>query len=192
MACAVAVRLELDTSLVDALGCAALLHHARAQRDVRRRPFEIDHAVFPHPVSTILQTMDERWDGTGPRGLHARRIHVGARILAAVSSWMVWSSADDGDPNPREVIGVICDCGFIWRVAETFQSQIDAIPTSIRFTEKSVTSLFELDDAAFAKSDRRNWRGSNVLPIYPNGYANHVHSNDYLEFARFKVRRFLR
>jgi putative nucleotidyltransferase with HDIG domain len=45
----------------------------------------LEHARFPHAVSSIVRAHHEKWDGTGyPDGLQGEVIPIGARILAAV------------------------------------------------------------------------------------------------------------
>jgi diguanylate cyclase (GGDEF)-like protein/putative nucleotidyltransferase with HDIG domain len=45
----------------------------------------LERVAFPYPVSSIVRSHHERWDGTGyPDGLKGEQIPIGARVLAAV------------------------------------------------------------------------------------------------------------
>jgi len=99
----------LDESQLEALRAAALLHdigklavpeHIISKPGkLTREEFEkmkihpivgaeiLERVRFPHPVTPIVRSHHERWDGTGyPDGLRGESIPIGARILAAVDS----------------------------------------------------------------------------------------------------------
>ncbi len=47
----------------------------------------LERVRFPYPVTPIVRSHHEHWDGTGyPDGLHGEEIPIGARILAAVDA----------------------------------------------------------------------------------------------------------
>ncbi len=100
-------ELGLDESQLEALRAAALLHdigklavpeHIISKPGkLTREEFEkmkihpvvgaeiLERVRFPHPVTPIVRSHHERWDGTGyPDGLRGQSIPIGARILAAV------------------------------------------------------------------------------------------------------------
>jgi diguanylate cyclase (GGDEF)-like protein/putative nucleotidyltransferase with HDIG domain len=100
-------ELLLDESQLEALRAAALLHdigklavpeHIISKPGkLTREEFEkmkihpivgaeiLERVRFPHPVTPIVRSHHERWDGTGyPDGLRGQSIPIGARILAAV------------------------------------------------------------------------------------------------------------
>ena len=100
-------ELCLDESQLEALRAAALLHdigklavpeHIISKPGkLTREEFEkmkihpvvgaeiLERVRFPHPVTPIVRSHHERWDGTGyPDGLRGPSIPIGARILAAV------------------------------------------------------------------------------------------------------------
>jgi diguanylate cyclase (GGDEF)-like protein/putative nucleotidyltransferase with HDIG domain len=102
-------ELGLDESQLEALRAAAVLHdigilavpeHIISKPGkLTREEFEkmkihpvvgaeiLERVRFPHPVTPIVRSHHERWDGTGyPDGLRGRSIPIGARILAAVDS----------------------------------------------------------------------------------------------------------
>ncbi|MGA2877986.1 MAG: HD domain-containing phosphohydrolase [Bryobacteraceae bacterium] len=102
-------ELCLDESQLEALRAAALLHdigklavpeHIISKPGkLTREEFEkmkihpivgaeiLERVRFPHPVTPIVRSHHERWDGTGyPDGLRGQSIPIGARILAAVDS----------------------------------------------------------------------------------------------------------
>ena len=97
----------LDESQLEALRAAAMLHdigklavpeHIISKPGkLTREEFEkmkihpvvgaeiLERVRFPHPVTPIVRSHHERWDGTGyPDGLRGQSIPIGARILAAV------------------------------------------------------------------------------------------------------------
>ncbi len=99
--------LGLDDSQLEALRAAAVLHdigklavpeHIISKPGkLTREEFEkmkihpivgaeiLERVRFPVPVTPIVRSHHERWDGTGyPDGLRAESIPIGARILAAV------------------------------------------------------------------------------------------------------------
>ncbi len=100
-------ELGLDESQLEALRAAALLHdigklavpeHIISKPGkLTREEFEkmkihpvvgaeiLERVRFPYPVTPIVRSHHERWDGTGyPDGLKGDEIPIGARILAAV------------------------------------------------------------------------------------------------------------
>src|SRR5580698_7711838 len=100
-------ELCLDESQLEALRAAALLHdigklavpeHIISKPGkLTREEFEkmkihpivgaeiLERVRFPHPVTPIVRSHHERWDGTGyPDGLRSTSIPIGARVLAAV------------------------------------------------------------------------------------------------------------
>ncbi len=100
-------ELCLDESQLEALRAAAVLHdigklavpeHIISKPGkLTREEFEkmkihpvvgaeiLERVRFPHPVTPIVRSHHERWDGTGyPDGLRGQSIPIGARILAAV------------------------------------------------------------------------------------------------------------
>jgi diguanylate cyclase (GGDEF)-like protein/putative nucleotidyltransferase with HDIG domain len=100
-------ELGLNQSQLEALRAAALLHdigklavpeHIISKPGkLTREEFEkmkihpvvgaeiLERVRFPHPVTPIVRSHHERWDGTGyPDGLRGPSIPIGARILAAV------------------------------------------------------------------------------------------------------------
>ncbi|MGP0075547.1 MAG: diguanylate cyclase domain-containing protein [Bryobacteraceae bacterium] len=100
-------ELGLDESQLEALRAAAVLHdigklavpeHIISKPGkLTREEFEkmkihpvvgaeiLERVRFPHPVTPIVRSHHERWDGTGyPDGLRGPSIPMGARILAAV------------------------------------------------------------------------------------------------------------
>ncbi len=100
-------ELCLDEPQLEALRAAALLHdigklavpeHIISKPGkLTREEFEkmkihpvvgaeiLERVRFPHPVTPIVRSHHERWDGTGyPDGLRGPSIPIGARILAAV------------------------------------------------------------------------------------------------------------
>ena len=102
-------ELGLDESQLEALRAASVLHdigklavpdHIISKPGkLTREEFEkmkihpivgaeiLERVRFPHPVTPIVRSHHERWDGTGyPDGLRGQSIPIGARILAAVDS----------------------------------------------------------------------------------------------------------
>src|ERR1700677_781879 len=100
-------ELGLDESQLEALRAASVLHdigklavpdHIISKPGkLTREEFEkmkihpvvgaeiLERVRFPHPVTPIVRSHHERWDGTGyPDGLRGQSIPIGARILAAV------------------------------------------------------------------------------------------------------------
>src|SRR3984885_2436433 len=100
-------ELGLDESQLEALRAAAVLHdigklavpeHIISKPGkLTREEFEkmkihpvvgaeiLERVRFPHPVTPIVRSHHERWDGAGyPDGLRGQSIPIGARILAAV------------------------------------------------------------------------------------------------------------
>jgi diguanylate cyclase (GGDEF)-like protein/putative nucleotidyltransferase with HDIG domain len=100
-------ELCLDPSQLEALRAAAVLHdigklavpeHIISKPGkLTREEFEkmkihpvvgaeiLERVRFPYPVTPIVRSHHERWDGTGyPDGLRGEKIPMGARILAAV------------------------------------------------------------------------------------------------------------
>jgi diguanylate cyclase (GGDEF)-like protein/putative nucleotidyltransferase with HDIG domain len=100
-------ELGLDESQLEALRAASVLHdigklavpeHIISKPGkLTREEFEkmkihpvvgaeiLERVRFPHPVTPIVRSHHERWDGTGyPDGLQGQNIPIGARILAAV------------------------------------------------------------------------------------------------------------
>jgi diguanylate cyclase (GGDEF)-like protein/putative nucleotidyltransferase with HDIG domain len=100
-------ELGLDESQLEALRAASLLHdigklavpeHIISKPGkLTREEFEkmkihpivgseiLERVRFPYPVTPIVRSHHERWDGTGyPDGLRGQSIPIGARILAAV------------------------------------------------------------------------------------------------------------
>ncbi len=102
-------ELGLDESQLEALRAASVLHdigklavpdHIISKPGkLTREEFEkmkihpvvgaeiLERVRFPHPVTPIVRSHHERWDGTGyPDGLRGQSIPIGARILAAVDA----------------------------------------------------------------------------------------------------------
>jgi len=102
-------ELALDESQLEALRAASVLHdigklavpdHIISKPGkLTREEFEkmkihpvvgaeiLERVRFPHPVTPIVRSHHERWDGTGyPDGLRGQSIPIGARILAAVDA----------------------------------------------------------------------------------------------------------
>jgi diguanylate cyclase (GGDEF)-like protein len=53
----------------------------------------LESVHFPYPVTPIVQSHHERWDGTGyPQGIRGTKIPIGARILAAADALDALSS----------------------------------------------------------------------------------------------------
>ena len=103
----VARELKLSEDEIEALRAAALLHDIgklAVPEQIINKPgkltpeeFErmkvhplvgaeiLERVAFPYPVTPIVRSHHERWDGSGyPEGLAAEQIPIGARILAAV------------------------------------------------------------------------------------------------------------
>jgi diguanylate cyclase (GGDEF)-like protein/putative nucleotidyltransferase with HDIG domain len=103
----IAKEMGLSTGEIEALRAAALLHDIGklgVPEHIINKPgkltpeeFEkmkvhplvgaeiLDRVAFPYPVSPIVRSHHERWDGSGyPAGLVGEEIPIGARILAAV------------------------------------------------------------------------------------------------------------
>ncbi len=103
----IAKEIGLSSDEIEALRAAALLHDIgklAVPEHIINKPgkltpeeFEkmkvhplvgaeiLDRVAFPYPVSPIVRSHHERWDGTGyPAGLSGEEIPIGARILAVV------------------------------------------------------------------------------------------------------------
>src|ERR1700684_2050382 len=141
--------LGLDDSQLEALRAAAVLHdigilavpeHIISKPGkLTREEFEkmkihpvvgaeiLERVRFPHPVTPIVRSHHERWDGTGyPDGLRGRSIPIGARILAAVDSLDAMASHRPyrrGLPLEEAMNKVVSDAGkaFDPEVVEVLQ-----------------------------------------------------------------------
>jgi len=103
----IAKELHLDSSELDALRAAALLHDVGKlavpdhiiSKPGRLTPEEfekmkihpivgaeiLEKVAFPYPVAPIVRSHHEKWDGSGyPDGLKGEEIPIGARILGTV------------------------------------------------------------------------------------------------------------
>src|SRR5579863_416991 len=165
-AVAVAKELNLSEDQIEALRAAALLHDIgklAVPEQIINKPgrltpeeFEkmkvhpivgaeiLERVAFPYPVSPIVRSHHERWDGSGyPEGLSGLDIPMGARILAAVDCLDALASHRQYRPALplAEAMAKVKEKSGTWfdpRIVEILQERYIDLERMAQITEETV------------------------------------------------------
>jgi diguanylate cyclase (GGDEF)-like protein/putative nucleotidyltransferase with HDIG domain len=162
----IAKVLGLDEEQIEALRAAALLHDIgklAVPEQIINKPgkltpeeFEkmkvhpivgaeiLERVAFPYPVSPIVRSHHERWDGSGyPEGLSGEGIPIGARILAAVDCLDALASHRQYRPALplAEAMAKVKEKSGTWfdpRIVEILQERYIDLERMAQITEETV------------------------------------------------------
>jgi DNA-binding response OmpR family regulator len=181
-------RMGVAAADVEAARLAALLgdldgHLARLRGDEAAAASRSSESVIvplldpvrtPYPIGEVLDARDERFDGSGPRGLRGDEIPVGARVLAAVDAFLKLreDGVDGGqiEGRLREAAGITLDPGAVEAVlrADRAERLVDRLG---REEARERVLLVEPDPAAASLLEMRLANAGFDVDIHRDGPA---------------------